>query len=96
MNAFWVPQIKKLQAFGPQYQNRFEWPSLSHLKKLDLNQELRLTSLELGASTNLFGMRFHFTQNFSSPYIEALQTNEKGYKSLSLDRQRKISDIYIS
>ena len=25
----WIPSLKKLQAFGPVFQNKFDWPSLS-------------------------------------------------------------------
>ena len=35
---FWVPTLRKLQAFGPVYQNRFEWPTINQLKSLNLRK----------------------------------------------------------
>ena len=35
---FWVPQLKKMQVYGPTYSSRFEWPSLQQLKKFDLRK----------------------------------------------------------
>lgn len=47
---FWIPALKKMQAFGPVYQNKFEWPSITQLNKFDLTRQISLCGIELAAS----------------------------------------------
>ena len=56
-----MPQLKKMQAFGPVYANKFEWPTLRQIEKYDLTKQVSLAGIELGATSNLYGMRMHFT-----------------------------------
>ena len=93
---FWQPQLKKLQAFGPTHSNKFEWPTLAQLKKFDLRKNIRLNAIEVGATTNLYGLRLHFTNNISSPYFNAFDTRDQSYDRHDLQSSARLSDIYIS
>ena len=62
--------LKKMQATGPVQANRFDWPSLNQFKKLtERGKSLRLTGVELGGDQSMYGMRLHFTDGISSPYL---------------------------
>ena len=93
---FWVPTLRKLQAFGPVYQNRFEWPTLNQLKSFNLRKQMKLVSIEIGASSSLYGLRFHFSNAIASPYVHASAAREQDYQRYDLDTSRRLSDIYIN
>lgn len=91
-----MPQLKKIEAFGPQHSNRFEWPTFSQLNALDLSEPMKLSAIEIGASTNLYGLRLHFSNNVSSPYVVASEQKEQNYQKFKIGQSSRVSDVYIS
>jgi len=52
---------------------------MSQLNKYDLNRQIMLQGVELAASQSLYGIRLHFTNQVSSPYVKASESREQDY-----------------
>jgi len=66
------------------------------VKQFDLRKQIKLVGIELGASAHLYGIRLHFTNGVSSPYVRGASTREQAYQKITIDPTRGISDVYIS
>ena len=50
----WEPELTRLPAFGLESANKLEWPTQADLKDLPLGQMIKLRSVELSFTSNLF------------------------------------------
>ena len=62
---------------------------------MDLQKEIRLIGIEIGASQHLYGLRMHFTNNISSPFVRASQTSQQEYVKHVFRDAERVSDVYI-
>ena len=105
-NDFWEPQLKKMRGFGMVHSEKFQWPSQNLLKQLDLNKVIKLCSIELGMTSNLFEIRLCFTGGLRSPLLRAEGAGihvqggpghtEDQQQIIEIDPTRLISEVFIN
>ncbi len=68
----WEPKLTVLPAVGIELAKKFQWPTSQDLKTLPLGAMIRLASVELSFTSNLYEIKFNFTGQASSKLLTAL------------------------
>ena len=95
----WEPALSKSEAFGKPQAKQIEWPSLTQLRKLNNAMVIKLTSIELGYTSNLYEIRLNFSGGVKSEGLCTNQTSKSTQLSklhtFPIDPTSRIADVYI-
>ena len=97
----WEPALSWVPAFGVEQANQIEWPKLAELKKLNLANTMKLKSIDVGTTSNLYEIVLNFTNGTSSnllrtPYAGEIGEQNKNLRNFPIDTKKRIADVYIN
>lgn len=59
----WEPELTHLPAFGLESAKKLEWPTKADLKNLPIGNMIKLSSVELSFTSNLYEIKLNFSGN---------------------------------
>ena len=97
----WEPALSWVPAFGVEQANQLEWPKLPELKKLNLANTMKLNSIDIGTTSNLYEIHLNFSNGTSSsilrtPYAGEEHETNKNLRNFPIDMKKRIADVYIN
>lgn len=92
----WEPELTRLPAFGLDSPKKLEWPTQADLKNLPLAQMIKLRSVELSFTSNLYEIKLNFSGGVESSVLSSLidQTTNSRHMS-KIDPMSRIADVYV-
>ena len=79
--------------------HKIQWPHIAHLQMLNLTQQIKLTSIEIAVSSNLYEMRLNYTGDVRSEKICTNQTYAKDSSALrtfKMDPKKRIAAMSLN
>ena len=97
----WEPALSWVPAFGVEQANNVEWPKLPELKKLNLANSMKLKSIDVGTTSNLYEINLNFSNGVSSnilrtPYAGESHEVNTNLRNFPIDMKKRIADVYIN
>ena len=73
----------------------FQWPSYEHLSQMDLRKRIKLNGFGFKANTNLYQLKFAFTNGYGSQVVNSLQGTSANPKMFDIHPEKEIAAVEI-